>query len=109
MNNTVHVNHLSKDFCTCGLPDFYKKIAEKTGYAVTENTRYDCRKICCSDSVRKAIFQYYITEDCLALEIAFLWCSFGPKSNLKSTQGFGEYRVTLEPGAIYEEGEKKND
>lgn len=34
MNVTTYVNHLNKDFCTCSLPDFYKKIAEHTGYAV---------------------------------------------------------------------------
>lgn len=108
MNATVYVNHLNKDFCTCSLPDFYKKIAEHTGYTVTESTRYDCRKICCTDAVRKAIFQYFLSEGFMAREITFLWCNFGPKANLKSTPGYGEYRVSLEAGAIYE-GEKKHD
>lgn len=109
MNVTTYINHLNKDFCTCSLPDFYKKIAEHTGYTITESTRYDCRKICCTDAVRKAIFQYFLSEGFMAREIAFLWCSFGPKANLKSTPGYGEYRVSLEPGAIYEKGEKKHD
>lgn len=49
----AYVNHLTKKQCHCELPEFYKLVAEGMGYAVTENTRYDCRKIQCTEEVEK--------------------------------------------------------
>lgn len=109
MNIIMYVNHLKKKECHCGLPEFYKLIAANIGYDVTENTRYDCRKIQCTEEVEKEIRAYYYENGYTPEQFGCLWLSFGPKANLADFIKPCVYRVRVETGAIYEEGEKKND
>lgn len=109
MNIIMYVSHLTKKECHCGLPEFYKLIAANIGYDVTENTRYDCRKIQCTEEVEKEIRAYYYENGYTPEQFGCLWLSFGPKASLSDSINPCWYRVRLESGAIYEEGEKKND
>ena len=109
MQNITYVNHLTKEDCHCGLPEFFVKISECIGYVITENTRWDCQKIFCTEEVQKEIFAYYRENGYNSEQIGTMWTLFGPKANLQSHLEPWEYRVRLELGAMYEEGEKKND
>lgn len=109
MNIIMYVNHLTKEECHCGLPEFYKLVAANIGYAVTDNTRYDCRKIQCTEEVEKEIRAYYYENGYTPEQFGCLWLSFGPKASLADFINPWGYRVRVETGAIYEEGEKKHD
>lgn len=109
MNIIMYVDHLTKKECHCGLPEFYKLVAANIGYAVTENTRYDCRKIQCTGEVEKEICAYYYENGYTPEQFGCLWLSFGPKASLADFINSWGYRVRVESGAIYEEGEKKHD
>ena len=109
MKEITYINHLTKEDCHCGLPDFFVKISESIGYVITENTRWDCQKISCTEDARKEIFSYYRENGYNSEQIVTMWTCFGPKANLHSHSESLKYRVRLESGAIYEEGEKKND
>ena len=105
----AYVNHLTKKQCHCELPEFYKLVAEGMGYAVTENTRYDCRKIQCTEEVEKEIRTCYYENGYTPEQFGCLWLSLGPKASLAQSMHPWTYRVRVESGAIYEEGEVKND
>lgn len=105
----IMIVSIMKEECHCGITDFYDNVAANIGYFPTENTRYDCRKICCSPEVRDEIFAPYRENGCNAETIGCLWMDVGPKANLIPEKKIGKYVVTVETGAIYEEGENKND
>lgn len=100
---------LTKEECHCSIFDFYDNVAANVGYFPTRNTRYDCQKICCSPEVQDEIFAHYRESDCNDATIGCLWMNLGPKANLVPEKKLGKYVVTVETGAIYEEGEKKHD
>ncbi len=43
----------------CGLTECYENIAVKAGYSPTQNTLYDCRRVCVSEHIQDAWYSYY--------------------------------------------------
>lgn len=64
---------ISEDDCKVCVVDFYDNAAKIAGYHVTDETGYDCRKICVSKSVEKIIHEY-----------GEFWIMFGPKASIDS-------------------------
>lgn len=73
---------LSKEECECGLEGFYENAARKLGIKITENTRYDCRKICVTKPVQDYIWKHYVERGYSDAEIAAFMLQYGPKANL---------------------------
>lgn len=86
---------LTKEDCYCGLVSFYENVARKMGVKVTEETRYDCRKICVTKPVQEALWVFYRNKmDQSDDWIAAIMLQFGPKANLEET-GMSEYRAEV--------------
>lgn len=89
---------LSKEDCECGLEDFYENAARKLGKKITENTRYDCRKICVTKPVQDYIWRYYGECGYSDEKIAAHFLQYGPKANL----GGNTLEFTVEDGFVTE-------
>ena len=50
---------LSESDYHCGLTECYENIAVKAGYAPTQHTLYDCRRVCVSKHIQDAWYSYY--------------------------------------------------
>lgn len=90
---------LTKEECEVNLNDFYENAARTVGYAVTDKTRFDCRKICITASIMEALWSFYSALGSNDEQIATIMLQFGPKANL---DGNG-YEFTNEDGFITEE------
>lgn len=100
MTNTVR---LRKEDCYCDLTDFYENVARKIPVEITGKTRFDCRKVCVTKSVQKALWSYYLDEKGKTDEqIATMLLGYGPKANLEE-RGIREYRAEVEEGFIFYE------
>lgn len=106
MKVVKYIHHLTKEGCYCSILDFYKMIAEKVGYTVTDATRFDCRKIYCTEDVGDEIFKFY--KDTTGESAAPLWICCGPKASIVPSNNSDIYIAAVEDGAFYE-GEKEND
>lgn len=85
---------LSKEECFCDLGTFYENVARKANIQITKNTRYDCRKICVTESVQQEIWSYYgMTNGWTDEQISTVWLLYGPKANLGKAPGFFEYQA----------------
>lgn len=72
-----------------GISGFYEFVAIKSGYTVTENTRFDCRKINVAKSIEDALFKYMEGHGYSQEGVCMAWCVYGPKLD-----------ETLEPGEV---------
>lgn len=88
-----------KDGMYEGIVDLYNAVAIVSGYKVTEDTRFDCRKINCSKHIQNNIFEYYKSKGMEATSIGMNWCCFGPKA----LDELDTYDVEFEDGFMYEE------
>lgn len=95
---------LCKEECFCDLGTFYENVARKANIRITENTRYDCRKICVTESVQQALWSYYsMTNGWTDEQISKVWLLYGPKTNLGKAPGFFEYQAIFTDGFISKE------
>ena len=46
------------DYC-CALTECYENIAIKAGYTPTQRTLYDCRRVCVSEHIQNAWYDFY--------------------------------------------------
>lgn len=89
---------LSQSDCECGVGKFYDNVAKQIGADVTDDTRYDCRKICITKSVQECIWKHYTERGQSDEQIAALMLQYGPKANLTGD----ELAVEIESGFITE-------
>lgn len=85
---------LSKKDCEVSLTAFYENAAKAAGYSVTEKTHFDCRKICVTAIVVKALWVYYLASGMTDEQIATLMIQYGPKANVAGMN----YEVEIEDG-----------
>lgn len=90
---------LSKGDCGCGLEVFYENAAKIIGVDITNDTRYDCRKICVTKPVQNYIWEHYSEEGYSDEKIAALLLQYGPKANLSGET----LEFTVEDGFVTEE------
>lgn len=91
---------LRKEDCYCKLIKFYENVARKVLVEITDETRFDCRKILVTRSVQETLWSYYRDEIGLTDEqIATMLLAFGPKANLEE-HDVPEYRAEIEDGFI---------
>lgn len=83
-----------------GITDMYKQVARLAGYEVTDNTRYDCRKVSVSENIADNIYNYYETHKGMSKQdIGMIWLNFGPKCESRLPKD----TVEIEEGFCYEE------
>ena len=100
---------LTKKDCYCSLTSFYENVARKLEVNVTEETRYDCRKICVTKPVQEALWSFYQKKMGQSDEwIATMMLQYGPKANLKE-DGTSSYRAKVEDGFARDEEEEISD
>lgn len=88
---------LSKEECFCDLGTFYGNVARKANIRITENTRYDCRKICVTESVQQEIWSYYsMTNGWTDEQISKYGCYTDPKQILGKLRDFLNTRQFLQ-------------
>lgn len=77
---------------------FYSMIGRKLGYVETEDTAYDCRKICIAQNIQDKCYEYYEKLGNDTTSISMNLCLAGPKveNTLKDNQ------VSIEAGYITE-------
>lgn len=91
---------LRKEDCYCDLMGFYENIARKILVEITDETCFDCRKICVTKSVQETLWCYYRDEKGKNDEqIAAMLLGYEPKANLEE-HGIPEYRAEIEDGFI---------
>ena len=91
----------------------YGAIAEALGYDISdESIRYDCRKVCISDNIRKMLYETYETEnpqaflensELAAFEAARRFLLYGPKVDA----ALPDNTVRTEDGFVFYETDKK--
>lgn len=90
---------ISQRKCEQGLVEFYSYVAEICNIEITEESGFDCTKICVTKPVQDSIKKYYSEYQKLSAEeigAKLLLC--GPKANLT---GDG-YEVEVEDGFVIE-------
>ena len=93
---------LTKEECYKPLRAFYEMVAQKMGIALSEESKFDCRKICVTASVQNEIWEYYKAEkEMTDVQIGTLLLAFGPKANLLE-QTPPQYLVQIEKGFVSE-------
>lgn len=89
---------LREDDCYCDLDTFYENVAKSLGIPVTGKTRFDCRKICVTKSVQKALWSFYREKrHRLDEQIAAIFLAFGPKACLNEDM-IVSYRAEIRDG-----------
>lgn len=89
---------INKRDCNCSITKFYEKAAKKAGLNTTDTTTYDCRKICITEQIRKALFRYYSNLGLSDEKIAMLFLQYGPKASLDGDK----YEFEIEEGFAFE-------
>lgn len=90
---------LKREDCYCNLIIFYENVAKKLSFKVTDETEFDCRKICVTKPVQETIWAYYREqEEEVDSDIAALWLFCGPKANLEYKDNL--YVVNVEFGFV---------
>lgn len=85
--------------CYCNIFTFYENVAKKLCVEVTDNTEFDCRKICVTKSVQEAIWTYFREQENMDGEdISVLWLLYGPKANIDDMTN--RYLVSVETGFV---------
>ncbi len=80
---------LSEQDCFCSLPDFYRNVISKMGLTETDDTMYDCRKICITKEAQEKLMSYYTeVEEYTKFDISALILCYGPKANLEDENKF---------------------
>lgn len=74
--------YISEDECAAPLPVFCDNTAKIAGY-LTDNVRYDCRKIRVNKAVQDIIWKFYSENGYSDTTISSMLLNFGPKANLK--------------------------
>lgn len=93
---------LNQEDCHCDILELYKRAALASDYDLTESTRFNCRKIHCSEEVLKEVQKYYQEKGLTDLQFAAMWAGYGPKADIIDKK-HSPWVVSLEEGAIYEE------
>lgn len=93
---------LNQEDCHCNILEFYKRAALASDYNLTENTRFNCEKIHCSEEVWLEISEYYKEIGYNNVQLTAMWLMYGPKADIISKK-HSPWVVSLENGAIYEE------
>lgn len=101
---------LGKDYCHTGIYAFYKSVAELLGAEITEDTRFDCTKLCVTKEVQDELISYYREKGSDNGEIGALLAQIGPKANVTASNPNGltfSYVVIAEEGFITSEEEQE--
>lgn len=93
--------YIEKEDCSVTLQDFFCNVATIAGCSVSLKTKFDCRKINVSESVKNVIYDEYIQLGLSSEQIDAIWVMFGPKANIDSKK----LVVEIEDGFILSEGE----
>lgn len=89
---------VSKASCNIGIPKFYNLIARAAGLPVTQDTNYDCRKICVSEKIFEALEDYYLADGATKLDFSMIWMCYGPKVKPE----LDDFEVELDEGFVFE-------
>lgn len=89
---------LEKNDCRCSLVDLYETVAREAGFALTDNSRFNCAKIRCTGAVQNAVYQFHQEQGRSPEAITMMWLAKGPKADLNEPG----YAVEIEDGFVVE-------
>lgn len=84
--------------CYCTIPQLYEKVAQKARFGLTDNSRFNCTKIRCTQAVQDTVYRFYEEHGGTSGAIAMLWASGGPKADIDGD----ELAIEIEDGFITE-------
>lgn len=84
--------------CYCTIPQLYENVAQKAHFSLTDNSRFDCAKICCTQAVQDAVYRFYEENGADIIGINMAWANAGPRVDLDGDK----LAVEIEDGFVTE-------